>query len=534
MYVTRACLEKIGPMDERFFLYYEDSDWSIRARHYGLGYASDSIVPHRGGTTIGSDRHRAKRSQLSVYLESRNRIHFTRLHLLRFFPLACILDFLYALEYLFAGSPRNFKTALDGLVAGLRGETGRPANLDDEGSATPGSKKKVLIVSTRPWPPAARVAAALARLGFQTATISPPDAMIRRIRSVRPRYYYRRWAGANSIARAVRAWRPDILVCADDRAISDVHRLHRHAAATGGPASAALMDLIETSLGEPASFPIARAKSTFMLFANSQGARCPQTVVLDDKNRETALRAASYPLVVKVDGSWGGLGVRLAYNDNEARTAIRQLAGPAASSGLVQLFDRQSQSLGNPIRPDGKPISLQQYIVGRPANRAVACHKGKVLAGISVEVLESVREFGPASVVRIIDHPEMTTATATLVERLCLSGLLGFDFVLDPANRAWLLEMNPRLTPTCHLLLKNGAATPDSRTAMTKGDIFETTHEMGTTIALFPQELLRSRRSQYLGACHHDVPWDQPELVRACLNSIVAPSLLQWLRNKLR
>ena len=116
-------------MDERFFLYYEDADWSIRAKNYGgLGYARDSIVPHQGGTTIGSARDRAKRSWLAVYLESRNRILFVRLHLWRYLPLTFIRGFLSALEYLFVGSPRNFKAALDGLIAALKGETGRPSD----------------------------------------------------------------------------------------------------------------------------------------------------------------------------------------------------------------------------------------------------------------------------------------------------------------------------------------------------------------------------------------------------------------------
>jgi N-acetylglucosaminyl-diphospho-decaprenol L-rhamnosyltransferase len=533
MYVTRACLEKIGPMDERFFLYYEDADWSIRAKNYGLGYARDSIVPHRGGTTIGSAARRSKRSRLSVYLESRNRIHFARLHTRRFFLLAAFLDFLYALEYLLAGSPRNFKAALDGLVAGLKGETGRPSTFDDKRSTASDSKKKVLIISTRPWPPAARVAAALVRLGLQTAAISPSGAMIRRIKGIRPRYHYLRWRGVNSIAGAIKAWRPDLLICADDQAVCDVHDLHQRAARVHGPEGGALRDLIETSLGDPAAFPIARAKSSLILYAQSQKVRCPRTVVVDNQNREAAIRSASYPLMVKLDGSWGGMGVKLAYNENEARTAIRQLAGPAASSRL----GRESRWLRKPIEPAAKPISLQQYIAGRPANRAVACHKGKVLAGISVEVLESVREFGPASVIRIIDHAEMAAAAAVLVERLCLSGLIGFDFVLDSTNQAWLLEMNPRLTPTCYLFMKGGVgAGPDWRTALSADDIFATSHEMGATIALFPQELQRSRQSEYLPqrTCHHDIPWDELEFVRACLNSIVAPSFLQWLRNRLR
>jgi N-acetylglucosaminyl-diphospho-decaprenol L-rhamnosyltransferase len=137
MYVTRACLEKIGPMDERFFLYYEDADWSFRAKSCGLGYASNSIVPHKGGTTIGSAPFRAQRSRLSVYLESRNRLIFVHMHWRRFFPLGSILGFLYALEYLFVGSPQNFKAALDGLVAGIKGEIGGPPESVSEAIAMP-------------------------------------------------------------------------------------------------------------------------------------------------------------------------------------------------------------------------------------------------------------------------------------------------------------------------------------------------------------------------------------------------------------
>lgn len=126
MYVTRRCLEKIGKMDERFFLYYEDADWSMRAKNYGLGYAQNSIVRHVGGTTIGSASLRSRRSQLSVYLESRNRIHFIRIYWRRFLPLGYMIGLVYAFTYLFAGSPKNFSASLSGMMAGMRGETGQP------------------------------------------------------------------------------------------------------------------------------------------------------------------------------------------------------------------------------------------------------------------------------------------------------------------------------------------------------------------------------------------------------------------------
>lgn len=126
VYVTRPCLEKLGRMDEQFFLYYEDADWSIRAKRYGLGYAQDSIVPHKGGTTIGSARLRAERSRLSVYLESRNHLHFVRMHWRQYFPLGLLYGCAYAITYLFASSPQNFRAAAGGLLAAIRGETGRP------------------------------------------------------------------------------------------------------------------------------------------------------------------------------------------------------------------------------------------------------------------------------------------------------------------------------------------------------------------------------------------------------------------------
>jgi N-acetylglucosaminyl-diphospho-decaprenol L-rhamnosyltransferase len=128
MYVTRTCLQQIGRMDERFFLYYEDADWSMRAKHLGLGYASASVVQHEGGTTIGSAMHRASRSELSVYLESRNRIEFVRKHFPWFLPLGTMLSFLYAAEFLAARAPRNFWVTLKGVIAGLKGETGPPPN----------------------------------------------------------------------------------------------------------------------------------------------------------------------------------------------------------------------------------------------------------------------------------------------------------------------------------------------------------------------------------------------------------------------
>ena len=141
MYVTRACLERIGPMDERFFLYYEDMDWGLRAKEFGLGYAAASIIHHKGGTTMGSaSLSRTNRSWLAIYLENRNRIYFTRKYHPYYILIILFMSALHALRYLFAGSFRDFQVALSGAVAGLRYEVGPPARLCAEGLAQPRPK----------------------------------------------------------------------------------------------------------------------------------------------------------------------------------------------------------------------------------------------------------------------------------------------------------------------------------------------------------------------------------------------------------
>ena len=80
MYVTRPCIEKIGLMDESYFLFFEDLDWGVRAKSCGLGYASASIVGHKRGTTTGSAKSLAKMPRLSIYLEHRNGINFVCRH----------------------------------------------------------------------------------------------------------------------------------------------------------------------------------------------------------------------------------------------------------------------------------------------------------------------------------------------------------------------------------------------------------------------------------------------------------------------
>jgi GT2 family glycosyltransferase len=126
-YVTRSCLKAIGFMNEDYFLYFEDLEWGMRAKAAGLLCRADgSLVPHKYGSALGSASRRADRSPLSVYLDARNTLLFIKFNDPSFLVWAVVLSLVKTLEYIAVGSPQNAGAAFSGLVAGLKGESGRP------------------------------------------------------------------------------------------------------------------------------------------------------------------------------------------------------------------------------------------------------------------------------------------------------------------------------------------------------------------------------------------------------------------------
>ena len=77
----RAFLQEIGLMDERFFLYYEEIDWALRARgKFTLTYSQDAYVYHKEGASIGSTGFKRARSAFAEYHLIKSRMLFCRKH----------------------------------------------------------------------------------------------------------------------------------------------------------------------------------------------------------------------------------------------------------------------------------------------------------------------------------------------------------------------------------------------------------------------------------------------------------------------
>ena len=79
-------------------------------------------------------------------------------------------------------------------------------------------------------------------------------------------------------------------------------------------------------------------------------------------------------------------------------------------------------------------VNAQVYVAGRDAISEVACWKGRVLASLHFEVLNKQYASGPASVVRLMENEAMSGAIEKIVRRLHLSGLHGFDFILEEST----------------------------------------------------------------------------------------------------
>lgn len=396
----------------------------------------------------------------------------------------------------------------------------------------PRRRLRILVVATNTWTSIGQLVSALVKVGFEVAVICPPNSPIIHIRNLKARYRYRPAQSLTSIKRAISDWSPYLLIANDDEAIRELHSIHHQARGETDVLNNSLAELIERSLGDFHSFATSRSKSYIISLANQLEIACPPTITVTDLNSlKSHVDKFAYPVVIKLDQSWGGRGVRLASNPRELLRVAFELTQPLERSQFVKsLAARALQRFPGRWRPElPQTVSIQQYVEGRPANRAVVCWEGKVLAGISVEALETTSEFGTTTLAKIINHGELADASEKIVANQKLSGFLGFDFILDRNGRAWFLEMNPRTTPACHLRF-GGPSLAASLFIKLEGklpnsDVREVPHD---TIALFPNGTARKRS---IDNYFEDLPEEEPAFVESCLKSAFLKRATQKVRD---
>ena len=120
MLASRAFLDRAGPMDEGYFLYYEEVDWARRRGDLPLILCSEAIVLHRAGTAIGSAAPGRPASAFANYFNYRSRMRFVRKHRPNILP--------FAMGFAVAKSAQLvLRGRFDQAGGALRGTLGLPA-----------------------------------------------------------------------------------------------------------------------------------------------------------------------------------------------------------------------------------------------------------------------------------------------------------------------------------------------------------------------------------------------------------------------
>jgi len=292
--------------------------------------------------------------------------------------------------------------------------------------------------------------------------------------------------------------------------------------------------LIERSLGSPSAYPIVTSRFRLLEIARSEGVLVPSTAAIESEEDLRHWTAKSEPpWIMKGDGTWGGQGVKIISSAAEARRSFLQFSQRSGAFDLIQalLLNCDRDWLVFDWRTSSRSVIAQSIISGRPANCAVFCWRGEILAGIAVEVIQSCGEMGPATVVQVVPGSEMMTAATKIARRLGISGLFGLDFMIDKENGLpYLIEMNPRCTPPCPLPLGEGHDLMQAMRAQLGGQHTSNYRPAITqsVIKYFPQ----SENVDNVGDAnlsdliYFDVPKDEPKLIRELLHSRAARSIV--------
>jgi thioesterase domain-containing protein len=349
---------------------------------------------------------------------------------------------------------------------------------------SPGFERPMILTTMR-WFAVARLAHALIEAGFSVSACRPKGHVLELVDGLTGDHRLNRVWRIRSLVAAIRRAQPDIILPDDERALVLLRRLYR-LVQKSDPQTAAL---VARSLGNVDDWSCITSRTALAKVAHSLDVTAPSTEVVHGPDE--LAKWAGQPVVLKTDGSWGGRGVAVLPAGANLRQAWRTMSNaPGLPRALKRMVvNLETAPLAGWLRRVHPVVNAQGYIAGREAIATVACLSGEVEAIVCLEVVQASVPKGPAAIVKIIDHPGMAAAARRLVGRFGLSGFCGFDFILDDSGTAHLLELNPRVTPTCHLLVE--------------GD-----HQRPRTLALFPAETVAAGDATPL-----DLPLRVPSLL---------------------
>lgn len=380
---------------------------------------------------------------------------------------------------------------------------------------------RVLLAHSMLWPNVARLAIAFRKAGSAVDVVAPSGHPVHRMHSPNRTFEYRRTAAYDSIKAAIVASQPDLIVPCDDRVVAHLHRLHDEVSALSNEAGMrCIASLIRASLGSPLSYPLVVRRSFLSDLSRLPDVHIPHTAAIDGvTDLFDWVRQHGLPAVLKLDGSSGGKDVIAIRRVSEIVPCFLRMRLQKSWVRRLKSFlvNGDGEALLAANKFSTAQICVQSYVTGRLANCTVACWHGDVRASAAVEVLQRTSDFGVASVVRRVKGEGMIASARSIVRHLDLSGIFGFDFVLeDGTQQAKLIEINPRATQIDHFPGFDGPDLPSALLSVISNEpiVNAVDHQIANEVALFPQEWQRDPASRWFARAYHDVPFEEPEFLR--------------------
>ena len=367
-------------------------------------------------------------------------------------------------------------------------------------------KPALLLLTSTGSSTAARLALALVQQGCRVDVLCPTGHPVQQVPGLGRCWHFALLDPLGSLRTVLgsgQGYRM-VLPC-DDEVVAPLITLHEQVPV--------LRSLIEQSIGPASCHTTLLQRHRLLTTALSLGLDVPEYRPLEGaQDLLFWFREGHGRSVLKQDLGLGSVAVVNDLSEAEPvwTSCARPLSWPALLHRLV--VERDPLAWWRRRHPGRGRVLVQRFVEGQPANTLMLCEQGQVLACRSLAVVETQGPTGPAAVVRRIHHPGMEAAARRLGAHLQLTGLHNLDFMLEPgSDRAWLIGLNPRCTPSAHLAWADQPSLAAVLAARLRGHAPLAVRQplRQDLVSLFPQVPLGQAQGE------HDVPHGHPALVQA-------------------
>lgn len=380
---------------------------------------------------------------------------------------------------------------------------------------------RVLIIALNEnWSGISRLPSGLKRHGLEVFALCPENSFIAKTKFLSDAIKYKTYTYSRSkliyirIIHAILHFKPDFILPGDEDtilALQNIMQIIKYL-----PFFDSIKKLISKSFTDEKFNQIILSKSEFQIKCVEWGVRTPKNKIVSNQSEAKNVAAEfGYPVVIKHDSGYGGCGVVICDTENDLVDHFKQVENISITSKIKShLKDLFFVSVLN----QAGIISIQQFIKGEVGQSPFCAFNGKVIAtNPMLKVHTYPGKTGPTSLAKGIQDKDIEDFVNKVAKNLNYNGFGSLDFLISHENQLlYVIELNPRPTPTCHI--QSTHMTNDLCEAFAAGlnqQPYTPKKFWPFTVAMFPGEKKRDPNSPYLTNSYHDIPVDDPELLKA-------------------